>query len=92
MEIVNVGIAFEILEKEKVTPPGWSKVTGHIIFDCKMDMTRKARWVLDGHNNPDLVHSTYVGVVSRECVRVALTYAALTYLDVTCANIRNAYL
>ena len=90
--MVNVGIAFEILEKEKAIPPGWSKVTGHIIFDCKMDMTRKARWVLDGHKTPDPVHSTYAGVVSREKVRIALTYAALNNLDVTCADIRNAYL
>ena len=68
MKIVNVGIAFEVLEKEKVTPPGWSKVTGHILFDCKMDTTRKSRWVLDGHRTPDPVHSIYAGVVSRERV------------------------
>ena len=92
LEMGNVGIAFELLKKEKVIPPGWSKVTGHIIFDCKMDMTRKARWVLDGHKTPDPVHSTYAGVVSRESVRIALTYAALNNLDVTCADIRNAYL
>ena len=57
-----------------------------------MDMTRKARWVLDGHKTPDPVHSTYAGVVSRESVRIALTYTALNNLDVICADIRNAYL
>ena len=57
-----------------------------------MDFTRKARWVLDGHKTPDPIGSTYAGVVSRESVRIALTYAALNGLDVFAADIRNAYL
>jgi hypothetical protein len=64
-EITNIGIAFEILENNMKTPAGWTMVTGHIIFDVKMDFTRKARWVLDGHKTPDPVGSTYAGVVSR---------------------------
>lgn len=92
LEMRNVGIAFQILENDKAPPPGWVKATGHIIFDCKMDMTRKARWVLDGHKTSDPSHSTYAGVVSRESVQIALTYAALNHLDVTAADIRNAYL
>ena len=57
-----------------------------------MDFTRKARWVLDGHKTPEPNVSTYAGVVSRESVRIALTYAALNGVDVVAANIRNAYL
>jgi hypothetical protein len=59
-EMHNVGIAFEILEPPRTVPPGWSKASGHIIFDV-----RKARWVLDGHLTPDADYSTYAaGVVS----------------------------
>ena len=57
-----------------------------------MDFTRKARWVLDGHKTLDPIGSTYAGVVSRESVRIALTYAALNDLDVFAVNIWNAYL
>ena len=91
-EITNIGIAFEILEEDMKTPVGWNMVTGHIIFDVKMDFTRKARWVLDGHKTPDPVGSTYAGVVSRESVRIAFAYAALNNLDVWAADIQNAYL
>ena len=63
-----------------------------MIFDVKMDFTRKARWVLDGHKTPSVAGSTYAGVVSRETVRIALTYAALNGLDVCACDIRNAYL
>ena len=46
-EMLNVGIAFEVLPTGEKAPPGWSKVTGNLVFDVKMDFTRKARWVLD---------------------------------------------
>ena len=91
-EMFNVGIAFEILEDDEPTPKGWRKVTGHIVFDVKMDFTRKARWVLDGHKTADPEGSTYAGVVSRETVRIAFMYAALNGLDICTADIRNAYL
>ena len=91
-EMCNVGVAFEALEEGAAAPAGWSKVTGHIVFDVKMDFTRKARWVLDGHKTPDIVGSTCAGVVSRESVRIAFTYAALNGLDIFAADIRNAHL
>ena len=90
--MLNIGVAFEILDDDTAMPIGWSKVTGHMIFDIKMDFTFKARWVLDGHRTPDVIGSTYAGVVSRESVRIALTYAALNGLQVCAGDIRNASL
>ena len=81
-EMKNVGIAFEVLPEGKSAPPGWTKETGHLVWDLKMDFTQKARWVLDGHKTADPIGSTYAGVVSRESVRIAFTYAALNGLDV----------
>ena len=60
----------EILEDGKSAPAGYTKVSGHLIWSVKMDFTRKARWVLDGHKTPDPVGSKYAGVVSRESVRL----------------------
>jgi hypothetical protein len=57
-----------------------------------MDFTRKARWVLGGHKLSTPQGSTYASVVSRESVRIALTYAAQNGLEVCAADIRNAYL
>ncbi len=54
-EMRNLMIAFEILEPGQKAPPGWYKVTGHIIFDVKMDFTMKARWVKDGHKTPEVL-------------------------------------
>ena len=88
----NNGIAFQVLDTGVRAPAGWSRVTGHLVFDVKMDFTRKARWVLDGHKTPDPIGSTHAGVVSRESVCIAFTYAALNDLDVYAADVRNAYL
>ena len=92
LEMFNVGVTLEILEEGQSAPPGWKRASRHLIWDVKMDFTRKARWVLDGHNTPDPIGSTFAGVVSCESVRIASTYAALNGLQVFVADIRNAYL
>jgi hypothetical protein len=91
-EMSNVSIAFEFLPSGEAAPRGWSRSSGHLIWDLKMDFTRKARWVKDGHRTPDPNHSNYAGVVARDSVRIAFTYAALNDLDVTAADVQNAYL
>ena len=57
-----------------------------------MTLERKARWVKDGRKTPILEWLTFAGVVSRESLRIAFTYAALNGLPVCAADIQNAYL
>ncbi len=85
-------IAFEILEPGQKAPPGWFKATGHIIFDVKMDFTWKGRWVKDGYKDPDSTTLSFAGVVSRDSIRIVLTYAGLLRLPVIGGDIKNAYL
>ena len=85
-------VAFQILGLNAKAPPDWHKASGHIIFDVKMDFTRKAHWVEDGHKTPNSTTSIFAGVLSRDSIRIALTHAALLGLPVIGANIRNAYL
>ena len=91
-EMENAGVAFDILEHGQDAPSGYTKSSVHMIWDLKMDLTRKSRLVKDSHKTPDLDRSTYAGVVSKEIIRIALTYAALYDLPVMAADIRNAYL
>ena len=41
--MLNVVIEFEVLITGEKVPPGWSMVTGNLVFDVKMDFKRKAR-------------------------------------------------
>ena len=63
-----------------------------MICYINLDFARKVRWIKDGHRTLYPEWSTYAGVVSREKVRIALTYAALNGIQVMSGNIRNAYL
>jgi hypothetical protein len=71
---------------------GFQEIKCHIIFDVKMDFTRKARFVAGGHTTepPNLL--TYSSVVSRESVKIAFLIAALNDLDIMSCDIGNAYL
>ena len=63
-----------------------------MVFDVRMTLEHKARWVMDGHRTPEPKKSTFSGVVSHESIRIALTYASLNGLSVWGADIQNAYL
>ncbi len=91
-EMGNLIVAFDIMEDEEPMPVGYTLASGHLVFDVRMTLERKARWVKDGHKTPQPECSTYAGVVSRESVRIALTYAAMMGLNVCACDIRNAYL
>ena len=91
-EMANVSIAFELMEVRESLAPGYKKTSCHMIFDVKLTGQLKARYVMDGHKTGEPDGSTYAGVVSRDSVRIAFTYAALNGVDVMAADIRNAYL
>ena len=88
----NVSIAFEIIPTGAPVPVGWKKSSGHIIWDVTMEFTQNDLWDQYGHHTPDPKDSSYVGVVSRDSVRIALTYAPLNDVDMTAAEIQNANL
>ena len=90
-EMRNVTVAFKISNPKDRVPVGYSRLRVHLVFDIKLDLTWKARLVADGYLTPDPVDSTYAGVVSRETVRIALTYAALHGLDLWAVDIMNVF-
>ena len=91
-EMFQVEVTFKILGDSDHLPVGYTKSSEHLVFDVKMDFTRKTRWVKEGRRTPDLEDSKCVEVVSRDLVRIALTYAALHGVEVFAADIQNAYL
>ena len=88
----HVLVAFNILEDGESPPPVWTKSTGHLIFDVKMEFTRKSIWVKDGHRTQDPETSSYAGVVSRESIHIKITTEALQVVDVLADGIRYLYL
>ena len=71
---------------------GFQEIGCHIVFDVKMDFTRKARFVAGGHTTDAPAAMTYSSVVSRESVRLGFLIAALNGLDIMACDLENAYL
>ena len=87
-----MGVPFKILESGEHVPRGYTKSSGHLVFDVRMNFQCKARWVKDGHKTPDLETSNYAGVVYRKSIHILLTHDVLHGVPVMAADIRNAYL
>ena len=94
LEMKNNRVAFERYDGKVEDLIGFQEITGHIIFDVKLgeNFCRKARFVADGHKIESPPSLTYSSVVSRDCVRILLTIAALNDLDIQGADIQNAFL
>jgi hypothetical protein len=92
-EMKEVRIAFNILPDGCSAPIGYQKIPCHMIFDVKMeDFRQKARLVAGGHLTQAPATITYASVVSRETVRLALTFASLNDLEVKVGDVLNAYI
>jgi hypothetical protein len=82
----KVSVAYK--PKDDVTPDdirkghvkemiGFQEIKCHIVFDVKMDFTRKARFVAGGHMTQPATSITYSSLVSRDSVRIAFLLATL---------------
>jgi hypothetical protein len=101
-EMEKVKVAFEFCESW--TPQqdrggtarrdfvGYQEIDCHMIFDIKMDLTRKARFVAGGHTTKTPTSITYSSVISRDIVRIAFAIAALNDINIMACDISNAYL
>jgi hypothetical protein len=91
-EMKNVMVAFQFLSEGERPPPGYQFIKCHLIFDTKLDGTRKARFVAGGHMTEAPSSITYSSVVSRDSIRILLVVAALNGLEVSSTDIQNAYI
>ena len=91
-EMKNCLCIFEFLDDDAPLPVGYQRIPYRIVFDVKMDLTRKARICAGGHTTDPPSSITYASVVSRDSVRIALMYAALNDLPILAGDIGNAYL
>ncbi len=91
-EMLHVRPAFNILQKGDKLPIGSKWIPCHMIFDIKMDFTRKARFVAGGHVTDPPTSITYSSVVARDSVHLDFLIAALNDLEILSADIGNAYL
>lgn len=91
-EMKHVRPAFRVLDNGETVPVGSQWIPCHMVFDVKVDFTRKARFVAGGHKTEAPKSITYSSVVSQDSIHIAFLLAALNEVDILAADIGNAYL
>ena len=82
-EMRAVKTAVKILDDDERPPIGSQYMKCHMVFSIKMeDFSRNACLVAGGHMIEAPESLTYASMVSRESVRIALTWASLNDLEV----------
>ena len=90
-EMKNPCGALKLCDKEEKAPVGHTKITCHIIFYLRLDMTLKAQYVAGGHLTYVPTYMTYYSVVSRDTVCIVFLMADLNNLDVLAGDIQNNF-
>jgi hypothetical protein len=66
----NNAVGFKFIDGDTV-PIGYQWIPCHMVFDIKLDLTRKARFVAGGHWTESDPILSYSMVVTRESIRIA---------------------
>jgi hypothetical protein len=90
-EMKNIEPAFEFRDND-IMPVGYQHIDCHMIFDVKITLERKARYVAGGHQTEPTKEVTFASVVTRDSIRLAFLVAALNDLEVLSADVAGAYL
>ena len=92
LEMKNSRVDFRLCEKGEKSPVGHTKISCHLIFDFKIDMTRKAWYVVGGRIADVTMYTTYSSVAIRVTVHIGFFLADLKNLDVLASDIQNYFL
>ena len=82
---------FKLLARGEPPPEDHQFIPMWIIFDVKMNLTRKARLVAGGHVTKTPAWDCYCSVASRQSVRLAFLAAAINGNDLVMIDVGNAF-
>ena len=88
----NARVTFNLLDRDYHDLFCYKEIICHLIFDFKMELTSKDRYVAGVHLNNHPFSMTYASVVSCGSVRLAFLIVELNDLDILSGNTQNAYL
>jgi hypothetical protein len=91
-KMLNVNTPQEVRDGKVPDLTGFQEIGCHIVFNIKMDFTRKAHFVAGGHMTEAPRSLMYSSVVSHDSICIAFLIAALNGLDIMSCDLENAYL
>ena len=91
-EIKNSCIAFKLLELHGDPHVGYTDISCHLVFDLKLDMKRKYKYMAGDHLTDVSTHMTYLSVMYHDTVRIGFIMTSLNGLDIIVGYIKNTIL
>lgn len=88
-EMKNSKAIFELKESGSIPPIGYTKISCHLIFNIKLSLTCKVRYVTSGHITDVSMYMSYSSVVSRDAVFIGFLVSGLKGLDVMARDVPN---
>ena len=85
-------VDFNFIDRDDNDPVGYKTIICHLIFDAKMNITRKARYVAGGHLTDPPLYMTYAIMISRDSVLLDFLITVLNDIGILVGKIQNAYL
>ena len=73
-------------------PKGHHRIYVHLVYDCKVDMRRRARLVVSGNLTPPTTDNAFSGIASLDGVKTVMFLSELNGLQLCAADISSAYL
>jgi Reverse transcriptase (RNA-dependent DNA polymerase) len=80
------------LGKDALPPEGYQKIVYRMIYDVKHDGRHRGRLVAGGHQTPNPVDGSYLGVISLRGICLVIAIAVLNKLKVWSTDVSSAYL
>ena len=87
LEMKNSRVAFKLCKKVEKAPFGHNKITCHLLFDLKLDMKQKSRYVAGDHLTDVTTYTNYFSVVSRDTVHIIFLMDSLNNLEILASEI-----
>ena len=88
----NSRATLNLIHRDDHAPVGYKEITCYLIFNVKMDLARKSRYVEGGYITNTLSPMTYASVVSHDSVRIFFLISVLNDLYILAGDTQNAYL
>ena len=75
----NSRVDLNLIDKDNHAPVGYKEINCQLIFNVKMDLTRKGRYMSGGNHTNTMPHAS---VVIDDIVRLTLLIAEVNNLDI----------
>ena len=72
----------KLLKMGGINTPGYTRITRHWVFEIKLDLTRKASFVVSVHLTHPSQAMTYIGFLLQDKVIIPITIITLNDNDV----------